>query len=95
MSDSDNGFLAVGEKAESDERKRVNFKREQKESEDKFQREMAEILAPLPEEFRSFVSWRAWEYGHSAGYNEVVNYAITLAGELLPAVQAYTKKIKE
>lgn len=55
--------------------------------------EMEEILAELPEEFRSFVRGHAWSEGHSAGY-EVILIARDLVEVLSPAVANFTRRIK-
>jgi hypothetical protein len=56
---------------------------------EEYEVELAEILSPLPEEFRSFVSSKAYEVGHSAGYEEVINEARELAYNLNQAVVAF------
>ncbi len=52
---------------------------------------MQEALQALPPAFQSFVSHRAWEEGHSAGYEEVLMIAVDLAGSLLPCVEQYRR----
>lgn len=94
MNDTDEGFLTVGQRAEENAKERDKQQRLQREREEKYQREMAAILEQLPEELRSFVSWQAWDTGHSAGYNEVVLIASNLTEGLLPAVKAYTERLK-
>jgi len=64
-------------------------------NEKEYAKKLAEILEPLPEEFRSFVSYQAYDRGHASGYNEVLLIADDLTHELLPAVEKYTKRLKE
>ncbi len=56
--------------------------------------EMAELLAELPEEFRSYVSSESYDHGHSAGYEECVSIARSMVHGLKPVIDAYTKRIK-
>ena len=68
-------------------------------NEKEYAEKMAEILEPLPEEFRSFVSYQAYTHGHSSGYasgyEEVLMLADNLMSDLLPAVEQYTQRLKE
>lgn len=48
----------------------------------------------LPPEFRSVLSYRAYEDGHSAGQEEVDLIFRGLVLDLLPAIQAFEKRIK-
>ena len=57
-----------------------------------FNEELDEILNTLPKAFRSFVSSRAWDEGHSAGHEEVINIARGLAYDLEPAIKEYQKE---
>lgn len=40
---------------------------------DQYEAERTEILDGIPPEFASFLGYQAWEEGHSAGYEEVIN----------------------
>ena len=62
---------------------------------DGFEKRQDELLAQLPEEFRSYVSGRAWESGHSSGYQEVLNYLEDLIFHLTPAIEKYTLRTLE
>lgn len=62
---------------------------------EEYNEELAEAIEELPEEFQSYVSHAAWERGHSAGYEEVVNIAREMASDLLPHLQRYQKRIME
>lgn len=59
---------------------------------DEFDKREAEILTAIPEEFHSFVRTLAWEYGHSSGYDEVLNYDETFVWSLKPAIEAFQKR---
>lgn len=39
-----------------------------------YEKKRDEILDGIPKEFAAFLSMKAWEYGHSAGFEEVINY---------------------
>jgi hypothetical protein len=58
-----------------------------------YKAEMARILSGIPLAFRSFVERDAWERGHSAGYEEVINIASSLASDLAPAIREFAKEI--
>lgn len=58
-----------------------------------YDREMKEIVSDLPIEFAEFVQSKSWEDGHSAGYEEVINIATSLAYEIKRAVDKYNARI--
>jgi hypothetical protein len=60
---------------------------------EEYRQELAEILEPLPVEFHAFVGGEAWDRGHSAGYEEVINIARDMAFNLRPCVEQYTKRL--
>lgn len=62
-------------------------------TQEEYTEEMESILSDLPEEFRLFVSQQSWEEGHSAGYEEVVNYAQDYAYSLASAIKAYNQRM--
>ena len=53
----------------------------------------SEILQRVPEEFRSTLSYMAYERGHSAGAVEVEGILKGLISDLLPAIQAFEKRL--
>ena len=56
----------------------------------------AEILKDIPKELHNALSGMAWERGHSAGYEEVINYLADLVNELKePITQLETRIRKE
>lgn len=59
-----------------------------------FQDEQTRILCLLPVEFHGPLSYRAWETGHAYGHDEVLIHLKELADALLPAVRAYTERLK-
>lgn len=60
-----------------------------------YEADMAELLEQLPEQFRGFVSQKAYEDGHSAGYSEVLIHADSLVHGLVPAIKAYKDALQE
>lgn len=56
--------------------------------------EQDQILAEIPIEFRSMVSAKAWEDGHSCGYSEVLLHARNLVEELKDPLESYTTRIR-
>lgn len=51
--------------------------------------EQTEALAEVPAEFHGALSSMAYEHGHSAGHEEVINTLRSLIGDLLPSIKAY------
>lgn len=64
-------------------------------NEKEFEEAMQEALKDLPEEFAGFVSSKAWDDGHSAGYEEVVNLATDMSHSLGEAFKKYSKRISK
>lgn len=60
---------------------------------EEFDEDLDEALKHLPLEFQQYVSRESWERGHSAGYEEVINYAHGLANDLEEVLKAYHKRI--
>lgn len=56
--------------------------------------ESALLLASIPEEFRSVLSYMAYEEGHYAGENEVDLILCNLIHDLKPAIDKYTARLK-
>lgn len=63
-------------------------------TDDDYTRELAEALDGLPPEFAAFVSEKAYDDGHSAGYEEVVSLARGMAYSLKQAVDKYNARLK-
>ena len=59
-----------------------------------FKEEEEYLLSLIPEEFRSWASYYAYEQGHSAGESECLNilHGLILGG-LAESIQAYTVKL--
>lgn len=51
-------------------------------TQEEFDAREKEILQELPEAFRSFVSYYAWEKGHAYGFEEVLSHERDLVSEL-------------
>jgi hypothetical protein len=60
---------------------------------DEYEGEMGRLFMTIPNEFAAFIRHEAYGRGHSSGYEEVVNEARGLVGDLEPVVEAYTKRI--
>jgi hypothetical protein len=58
-------------------------------TENEFYQEREELVMELPVEFHSAVNQMAWEHGHSAGYEEVINYLRELVSNLKPCIEKY------
>jgi len=61
---------------------------------EEFRQKEEELLKDIPPEFRSAISYHAWEQGHSAGYGEVLIYVSDLADALAPAIRAFVSRIR-
>ena len=54
-----------------------------------FDAQEKELLNEVPEEFRSALSYMAYESVHSAGQEEVINKLRGLVGDLKPSIEKY------
>jgi hypothetical protein len=63
-------------------------------TEEQYHSEMVDILSEIPTEFHSFVASYAYELGHSAGREEVINYASRLADEIKEPIKDFEKRLK-
>jgi hypothetical protein len=61
---------------------------------EEFYEKQAEVLKQLPIEFQSFAEMQAWDQGHSAGYEEVLNYVEGYVYDLMEPIAKYTERIK-
>lgn len=61
---------------------------------EEFATQQAELLKDVPEEFKSAMSYMAYEDGHSAGHEEVINILRGLVSDLLPSIKAFEKRLK-
>ena len=52
-------------------------------------------LQNLPEEFRGTVSYMAYERGHSAGKEEVLNILRDLISDLKPAIEKFEARVRQ
>lgn len=52
-----------------------------------------ELLANVPEEFRSAICFYAWQRGHAYGLEEVLNYVAELIDMFKEPIEAYTRRI--
>jgi hypothetical protein len=60
-----------------------------------FRDAMQDLLGNVPPEFHGFIEKKAWDDGHAQGYEEVVLHADNLIDELMPAIKAYRKSLKQ
>lgn len=63
----------------------------------RFVKSMTELeieLERVPEEFRSVLSFMAYQRGHSAGDDEVLGVLQGLINDLEPAINAYTERLR-
>ncbi len=59
---------------------------------EEYETELKQILAEIPKEFQSFVSGKAWDDGHSSGYEEVLSIASDLVGDLKPCIDVFMQR---
>jgi hypothetical protein len=62
---------------------------------DLYARRQAELLKQVPPEFHGFLSSKAWEDGHSGGYDEVINYLTDLVTEIIEPIEDFEKRIRK
>ena len=60
---------------------------------DEFNAEQAEILKECPEEFRGVFSGKAWEDGHSAGYEEVISHLSELVDAFKEPINKFANRL--
>lgn len=60
---------------------------------EQYEEEMKAILILLPAPFHLFVRRLAWDEGHAAGYEEVVNIAINITNALLNPIAEYRSNL--
>lgn len=60
---------------------------------DEYSAKLEKALEGLPPEFAQFVRGNAYERGHSAGYEEVLGIAQSLASDLKPVIEQYRLSI--
>jgi hypothetical protein len=58
-------------------------------TEEQYQEKQGEILADIPVEFHSTLSYMAYERGHSSGYEECIGIRQDLVTNLEPAIDSY------
>jgi hypothetical protein len=58
-------------------------------TEEQYLEKQGEILADIPVEFHSVLSYMAYERGHSSGYEECISILNDLVTNLKPAIESY------
>lgn len=53
------------------------------------------LLKDVPDEFRGTISYRAWERGHSAGYEEVIAYVREMITDLQSPIKKFEDRIRQ
>ena len=62
-------------------------------TEQEYTEAQAELLKDFPPEFKGTLSYMAWERGHSAGYEEVLNELRGLVSDLKEPIQKYGERM--
>lgn len=65
----------------------------QRMTEEEFIEEQETLLKDIPEEFQPFLRTQAWDEGHSAGYEEVINILQALSYAIKKPIEDYTKRL--
>lgn len=55
--------------------------------------DMEKLLSEIPEEFRGYVSYQAYERGHSSGHEECYNIAQDIVSSLKGPIKEYTQRV--
>lgn len=58
-----------------------------------FALEMEKLLSEIPEEFRGYASYEAYDRGHANGYEESYNIAQDIVSTLKGPIKEYTKRL--
>lgn len=62
-------------------------------TEQEYRDQVAELLEPIPQEFRSAMSYHAYESGHSAGYEEIIIHLSDLVHTFAQPINDFHKRI--
>jgi hypothetical protein len=62
---------------------------------EQFVAQQEEILTGLPAEFRTFLRSQAWDRGHSAGFEEVINILKSLTADFREAFEKYQMNLSQ
>lgn len=55
--------------------------------------DMEKLLSEIPQEFRAYVSYQAYERGHSSGYEDTYDIAQDIVSGLVGPIKEYTKRL--
>lgn len=86
-----NAYPEIQEELSRKEEEHQRRLQEAKVKAEKYRAEEDKILSGIPEEFRSWFSYKAYEEGHSAGYEEVLNCLRGLLDGFEECLQKYTQ----
>jgi flagellar biosynthesis/type III secretory pathway protein FliH len=64
-------------------------------TEGEFANQQQEMLKEIPKEFRSAMSYKAWEDGHSAGYEEVILLLSNLIDAFKEPIEEFEHRIRK
>jgi len=59
-----------------------------------FNEKQDKILEHIPQEFKSAISYHAYEQGHSSGNEEIIIHLSDLVDALLQPIQEFEKRIR-
>ena len=62
-------------------------------TEEEYNQEWKELLEDIPPEFHSFIQTDCYERGHSAGYEEVINYAHEMVYNIKGPIKNFEKRL--
>lgn len=82
--------LAEAAKAQRKAQEKAAIKQAEAERLAEFRAKEMELIGDLPWQFRDLVSGLAWEYGHAAGYHEVLTYASDIGDKVRRALRDYS-----
>lgn len=62
-------------------------------TDEEYQLEWTELLKDIPTEFHSFIKNDCWDRGHSAGYEEVINYAREMCYNIKEPIESFRRRL--
>ena len=62
-------------------------------TEEEYNQEWKELLEDIPPEFHSFIQTDCYDRGHSAGYEEVINYAHEMVYNIKGPIKNFEKRL--
>ena len=62
---------------------------------EEFGKQQEELLKDLPEEFKGFVSYKAWEEGHAEGFENIICILSDLVSDLKDNIVMFEQRIRK